>query len=306
MQLKDKILSDLGNDYISGSSLAKKYEVSRNAIWKSINSLKKDGYDIISDKKGYILNDNNKLSSALIKKNLNKDIDVFIYDTIDSTNDEAKRLLPIKDSLIVSNRQTKGKGRCGKSFYSPKDSGIYLSLVIHPNIKLNDALKITSITSVALCDALIEICNINPKIKWVNDIYLNNKKISGILTEAITDFETGITNTLIIGIGININTSLFPDELNSIATSINKKINRNKLIAKITNNIYDIPLNDTSYLNKYKEYSCVLNKEIIYYENDVPHNATAKDIDQFGALIVDTENGTIKLSSGLISLRVKG
>lgn len=305
--LKEKILVELNkNEYISGQVLADKFNVSRNAIWKSITSLKNNGYNIVSTNNGYKLEQNNILSIPLIKKDLKYDLDIHIYDEIDSTNDEAKRLLNDKNMLIISNCQTKGKGRQGKSFYSPKDTGIYLSLVLHPNININELLSLTTISSVAIADALTEL-NINSKIKWVNDIYLDNKKIAGILTEAITNFETMITQSVIIGIGINVSTTNFPIELDQIATSINANIERNTLIAKIINNLMDLvnKLPNKDYIKKYKEYSNVIGNEVIYYINNEQHLGKAIDINDDGSLIINSDNKIITLNSGEISLKIK-
>ncbi|MEG0238128.1 MAG: biotin--[acetyl-CoA-carboxylase] ligase, partial [Clostridium sp.] len=156
------------------------------------------------------------------------------------------------------------------------------------------------------------VSNLNPEIKWVNDIFLNNKKICGILTEAITDFESGMVENIIIGIGLNFKTKKeqFPDELQDIAGSIfesdENEITRNYLVGEIINEVLDIygNLNKKDFLNEYKELSLVLGKDIKYSQRNKWHNAKAIDIDSNGSLIVKCEDGTIKtLNSGEISVR---
>ena len=147
-------------------------------------------------------------------------------------------------NLVISNKQTNGRGRLGKSFYSPEDTGIYMSFV-YKNNKLSNPINITSIAAVAVTNAITEIMDIDINIKWVNDLYYNNKKICGILTEATTNPDTGELDNIIVGIGLNISTTSFPNELKEIATSINLESSRKyELIARIVNNLHYFLNND--------------------------------------------------------------
>jgi BirA family biotin operon repressor/biotin-[acetyl-CoA-carboxylase] ligase len=320
MPLKSDILKELETNrdkYLSGQYLAEKFGVSRNAVWKTINILKTDRYKILSvSNKGYRLADNSDLLSAEgITGYLTaeyKNLSVFSYKEVDSTNNEAKRLISSgfdRAALITAESQTAGRGRYGHTFYSPEQTGIYMTVVIHPDIDIFNAVSITTAASVAVVRAIEAITDAKLRIKWVNDIYLDNKKLCGILTEAVTGFESGITQSIIIGIGININTVNFPDDIAGIAVSLNPDgITRNKLIAEIAKNILDISgnLNDKSYLDEYRAHSLVLGKYITFYKNGDANCAKAIAIDDAGGLVVMYDNGVTEvMRSGEISIRLK-
>ena len=119
--------------------------------------------------------------------------------SVDSTNNEAKRMTANgfrENALIVANEQTKGRGRLGREFYSPKNTGIYMSFLLSTDVKISDAVQITTATAVAVVRAIESLTDLRPMIKWVNDVYLGNKKVCGILTEAVTDFETGLVKAI--------------------------------------------------------------------------------------------------------------
>ena len=129
----------------------------------------------------------------------------------------------------------------GRAFYSPARSGIYMTLILHPNLQLKSSVLLSTAVSVAICRAIEVVCGIQTQIKWVNDIYLNEKKVGGILTEAVTDFESGRVESVMIGIGLNVSTDIFPKELEEIATSIKPKLGtRNQLVAEILNQVFKI------------------------------------------------------------------
>lgn len=321
MSLKTDILAELESNknlYLSGQYLAEKFGVSRNAVWKAVNQIKNDGYSVSSvTNKGYCLTrENDVLSKSKIEKLINSHSDanlqVFILDKTDSTNNEAKRMIANgfrSAGLVVANEQTNGRGRLGRSFYSPKNSGIYMSFIFHPNVEISDAVTITTAASVAVVRAIEKLTNIKPEIKWVNDVYVENKKVCGILTEAITDFETGLTQSVIVGIGINITTSDFPDEILNNATSLNyTDISRNMLIAEVASELYNICLDisNHSYIDDYRSHSLVIGKRIIYFKNNEQFSGTAIDIDNEGGLVVQKDSGEdIEiLHSGEITLRL--
>ena len=222
MSVKNDIRSELeahrGED-ISGQYLAEKLGVSRNAVWKAINSLKNDGYKITSStNKGYCLSEScDILSQSTIERLCGENTDIKIFESLDSTNNEAKRETANgktdKPLLIISEEQTLGRGRNGRNFYSPKGTGLYFSLVTSPKSDLTSAVGITSYAAVCVVEAIKELTGTDTKIKWVNDIYLDGKKLCGILTEAVSDFETGTVSNIIIGIGINLKTATLPDSL---------------------------------------------------------------------------------------------
>lgn len=313
MSLKNDVLYELitKNDYISGEELAKKFGKSRAAIWKTIKALQNDGCIINAvTNKGYILcGEGNILNEAVIKARLKSSISVAFYEETDSTNNQAKRLINDEKNenlLVCAGRQTAGRGRQGKSFYSPKGSGIYMSLVIHPKSSLQNAVTATTAAAVAVCRAIEDLTDITPQIKWVNDVYVNGSKICGILTEAVTDFESGIVSSVIIGIGVNITTADFPSDVEN-AGALNVNLSRSRLIAKITDRLMEIALGDYSaFIDYYRTHSMIIGKEITFFENGTETSATALEIDETGGLIVKTEQGeTRTLRSGEITVRRK-
>lgn len=311
MALKNDILYELlsANGYVSGEELAVKFKKSRAAVWKAVRALRADGYDVDAvTNRGYRLTENNDLISAgSIKARLGYDIDVIYYPCIDSTNNECKRLLADGRQgafLIAADEQTSGRGRQGKSFYSPPLTGVYFSLVIRPCTPLQNAVTATTAASVAVCKAVETLTPLKPKIKWVNDVYLNGKKICGILTEAVTNFEDGIVDSVIIGIGINIKTIDFPSDAGN-AGSLGVSVSRSALIAEIANNLMHIATEDYSaFIDYYRSRSLVIGKRIDFIENGRVTPAVAVAIDETGGLVAELESGERRvLRSGEISIR---
>lgn len=311
MALKNDILFELLNskDYISGEMLAEKFGKSRAAVWKNINALKKDGYDISAvTNRGYILTENNNLiSSSSISAYLKKDIDILYYPSIDSTNNCCKRLLADGkqgEFLIAADEQTAGRGRQGKSFYSPALTGVYFSLVLRPETTLQNAVTATTAAAVAVCRAIEKLTDKKPKIKWVNDVFLDGKKICGILTEAVTDFESGIVDSVIIGVGINISTIDFPDDVEQ-AGCLNTAISKSALIGEVCRELMNIAGGDyKSFIDYYRSHSIVIGKKIKCIQNGKVTDAIALAIDETGGLEIETETGErLTLRSGEISIR---
>lgn len=313
MSLKHDVLTMLqlkNGEYISGQELAEKSCKSRAAVWKAVKSLQKDGYVIHAvTNKGYSLtSEGDILSGAKIKNAMKHDIAVIHYAETDSTNTQAKRLLNSGEAngtlLVTADSQTAGRGRQGKTFYSPPHTGIYMSLVNHPNTMLQNAVTATTAAAVAVCRAIERLTDIRPQIKWVNDVYVNNKKICGILTEAVSDFELGIVTSVIVGIGINIKTNDFPEDVER-AGSLNADIRRADLIGAVADELLDIIGGKYSdFIDYYRNHSMIIGKHINYIENGIVTPATAISIDEAGGLVVKTENGTEKtLKSGEISIR---
>lgn len=313
MSLKKDILTILqikNGDYISGQALAEQSGKSRAAVWKAVKALQKEGYVINAvTNRGYSLaNDGDILNSAEIKNAMKHDIAVIHYTEIDSTNTQAKRLINSGEAnetlLVTAERQTAGRGRQGKTFYSPAETGIYMSLIVHPNTMLQNAVTATTAASVAVCKAIERLTDIKPQIKWVNDVYVNDKKICGILTEAVSDFELGIVTSVVVGIGINIKTNDFPEDVER-AGSLNADIRRADLIGAVADELLNIIGGDYSYfIDYYRSHSMIIGKHINYIENGIVTPAKAVSIDETGGLVVQTENGTQKtLKSGEISIR---
>ena len=315
-----KILEENKGRNISGEEIAKTLNISRTSIWKAINSLRNEGYVINAvTNKGYSLATNTDfISKEGISLYLNKscsDIEIYNYKTISSTNEIAKNLAlsgAKHGTVVITEEQTAGKGRLGRSFYSPANTGIYMSIILRPNLTAMDSVLITTSSSVIICESIKKVTGIDCQIKWINDIYLNNKKVAGILTEASTNFESGTIDYLILGIGINFNQPKddFPDELKSIASSLfnnnNNNINRNMLCAEIISNILDmIPrIKNYDFISEYKKRSIVLNQEIIYISSGISSKGKAININCDGSLVVEHDDGSIKiLNSGEVSIR---
>lgn len=324
MSTKLRILSLLEQQQgqsISGQRLADSLGLSRTSIWKGIKTLQKDGYIIEAvTNKGYRLSAKSDVISAeTIQPSLLpglQNFSIHTFKTIDSTNNEARKLSSkdsIKQGIVLSEEQTNGRGRLGKSFYSPSQTGIYMSFYLKPNLDMADATLVTTATAVAVCLAIEKLTAKKPQIKWVNDIYLDNTKICGILTEAVSDFESGKVETLIVGIGLNVKepSAGFPTELDTIAgflaSSAEKvEFDRNLLIAEIANQFYTIyqTIEERSFLEEYKKRCFVLGKKITFKEHQEQFEAVPIDIDPQGGLVIQMANGQKRtLSYGEIIMK---
>ena len=312
MALKEEVLkylSDNSSEYISGEELAHSLGKSRTAVWKAIKSLQADGYRIDAvTNRGYMLDaDNDILNAQEIKKSLSFDCRVEYYKTLDSTNNVAKRIIAEGEDdvlLVVGEEQTAGRGRQGKSFYSPGGTGIYMSLVVHPMIELQNAVTATTAAAVAVCRAIESLTDKKPMIKWVNDVYLDGKKICGILTEAVTDFETQTVSSIIIGIGINLTTKDFPCDVQN-ASCLNADVKRAELIGAVANELNRIVNSGYGeFMEYYRAHSLVVGEDIVFIKNGVSTSARAVGIDDFGGLEVELADGThYTLRSGEITVR---
>lgn len=238
-------------------------------------------------------------------------LSVRCYDAVDSTNTEAKRLLKAglrEPVLLVAEEQTAGRGRQGKSFFSPRGTGLYLTLVVFPNVPPESAVHATTAASVAVCRAIRQCTGTSPQIKWVNDLYLDERKCCGILVEAQSDRQTGLVQSLVIGVGVNLSTQDFPDELARTAASLgNAPCDRNALAAAIAAELLRVmaDLDDTSWMEDYRHWSLVLGRDILYWRNGEQFAARALEIEENGALRVQHPDGSqTLLQSGEISLRL--
>ncbi len=299
------------DEFFSGEMLAKKIGATRSAVNKAIKQLRNEGYNIDAvSNKGYSLVHTDLLSEEGIRYYLddkNKDIKINFFKEIDSTNNEAKRVIysEVKPSIFVSEMQTNGRGRLGRNFYSPCGESIYLSLLVKPNTSLG--LKITSYVAVAVSDAIESLTGQNVGIKWVNDIYINDKKVVGILCEGVSSLENNEIEAVVIGVGLNCRVKNFPEEIKDIAGNIldNSTITRNEFCAKVIDNILDIltKIDDNSVMEKYREKSIVIGKDIRYIKNGETLFGKVKNINDNGALVVE-DNGVEKIiDTGEVTIR---
>lgn len=319
MNTKQQILALLSaqtDRFVSGEEIAKTLNVSRSAVWKSINSLRNDGYVINAvENRGYMLSiPVDVISANEIRQLVGKPQYIDVYKTIASTNETAKQYAQSGkgEGVIIASAQTGGKGRLGRSFFSPSDSGIYMSFLLRPSYPAEKAVSLTTMAAVAVAESIEEIAGVSADIKWVNDVYVGGKKASGILTEAAISMETGTLDYAIVGIGINVYPPKngFPTDIENIAGFLLptlKNGTKNKLIASIINRFFEYYTSQkTDYVSKYRRRSFVIGKQISVISGDNKRNAIALDVDENCRLKVRYENGELAtLSSGEISVRLK-
>ncbi len=308
--------------YFSGEYIAQKLSVSRAAVWKAVKALQRDGYAIDAvPNKGYSLAcSTDILSPQGIQKYLNADapkIDINVIPTTNSTNIEVREKINTGISegyLVIANEQISGRGRLGRRFFSPKDTGIYMSLLLKPSFCSGEqATQITTIAAVAVCEAIESVSDQKASIKWVNDIFVGNKKVCGILTEGSFNLESGQLDYAILGIGLNVYTpNGFPDDLKQIAGSIftsNRNDIKNRLVSEILNRFFFyyscIQNNSSNYAEEYRRRSFVIGKEVSLVSSDKSDTATVIDIDNQCRLKVRYKDGKEEyFSSGEISIKV--
>ena len=323
MGTKEKLLALFEADkgkFFSGEELAARLAVSRTAVWKAVNSLRKEGYEIQAVRnKGYSLSvSTDILSIQGVEKYLNPEhsyIELEILPDIGSTNDYLREKAAQgkgEGYAVVAGAQTRGKGRTGRSFYSPADTGIYLSLLLRPkDCRPAQAVKFTTMAAVAACEAIENVSHRSPQIKWVNDIYIDGKKVSGILTEASVSLENGSLEYVLLGIGINVYPPEkgFPQELRETAGSVfqeRKSDGKNQLAAGFLNRLMDIYTKEEigEYAEEYRKRSMVLGKRIQILTPEGEKGARALEIDKDCRLLVEYEDGNRELlRAGEIRIR---
>ena len=323
LSTKERVLELLKNNsgtYFSGEELAGRLEVSRTAVWKAVKQLRTDGFEINAvTNKGYMIGEKSDiLTLSGIKKYLDSSLsipEIRILDKVDSTNNYLKQQSVIDSGqgglVVISNEQTAGRGRFGRSFYSPNGSGIYMSLLLRPHeCSIQQSLKFTTIAAAAVCEAL-EDAGGEPEIKWVNDIYMKGRKVCGILTEGAADLESGYLDHAVLGIGVNVYEpeSGFPDEIKDIAGGVFSSREtdvKNKIASGILNRFYALCKNESGYIDSYREHSMIIGETVDIKRGSATERVKVRDIDDECALVVEYKNGTVKrFTSGEISI-VKG
>lgn len=320
--IRDEVLRQLldSSEAISGSTLARNLGVSRNAVWKAIESLRAEGYDIqAATNRGYTLAAGadvlNRVEIARWLKDGEIGTPMEIYDEIDSTNNRAKQLAmqgAAHGTVVLARQQTVGRGRFGRKFFSPENSGVYISFVLRPSLPAERAVMITSMAAVAVARAMERVADVKASIKWVNDVYLGTKKACGILCEAGLDFESGQMQYVVAGIGVNVGRMDFPPELREIATSISNEcgrdISRSRFCAELINEMNALypQLESGAFMAESRARSNVIGRDIVVLRGEERYPATAVDIDDRGNLLVCREDGSeAVLQSGEISVRFR-
>ncbi|MEG1394546.1 MAG: biotin--[acetyl-CoA-carboxylase] ligase [Clostridia bacterium] len=319
MTLKENLLTELENNLengVCGQEIAEKYSVSRNAVWKAIQALRKDGYEIGGlTNRGYRLLKSLDIVSEKGIREFLADGDcsqIFCFDCIDSTNAYAMRLAENNapdGALVVADKQTSGRGRIGRTFDSPS-GGIYMSVIIRPRAEITNCAIITPMAAVAVAQACEKFANKQVDIKWVNDIYSNGKKLCGIMSQATIDLESGKIVGVVVGIGVNFCQPKdgFADEIKDKAGALfdqTPPVSRNCMIAQIYNNLRAITrdLTDRSFLAEYRRRSVVVGREIKFEYNNVERCGKVTAIDDEGGLEVVTAEGKMNLTCGEVSIK---
>ena len=319
--MKAEILAMLreSDGYVSGQELCNKFGVSRTAIWKAINQLKDMGYEIeaVPNKGYHLVSAPDVMNEAEIKSLLHTEWagqELFCFDEIDSTNTKAKELAEQgypSGTLVVADRQIAGRGRRGRSWDSPAGIGIFMTLLLKPDINPNNESMLTLVTALATAQAISDVTGAEAKIKWPNDIVINGKKVCGILTEMSAQFD--YINHIVIGIGINVHNESFPEEIRETASSLllesGKRIHRADLIARFLERFeagYAIFLQTEDLEGLMKDYNALLvniQKQVRILDPKEPFEGKAIGITKRGELIVDTWESRKLMSSGEVSLR---
>lgn len=320
--MKEEILRLLrsADGYISGQELCNRFGVSRTAVWKAINQLKEAGYEIEAQQnKGYrLMAAPDLMTEAEIKSLMHTDWvakEVLYFDTIDSTNTKAQELAEKgypSGTLVVADKQESGKGRRGRSWVSPSGTGIFMTLMIKPDINPNNASMLTLVAALAVAKAITSVTGEEALIKWPNDIVVNGKKVCGILTEMNAQFD--YINHIVVGIGINVHNESFPEEISQMASSLmieagGKRFHRAQIIAETMSyfeQYYDtfLKTQDLSALvREYDELLVNMNKAVRVLDPKEPFDGKAMGITPKGELIVDTWESRKLVSSGEVSVR---
>lgn len=320
--MKEEILRLLrsADGYISGQELCNRFGVSRTAVWKAINQLKEAGYEIEAQQnKGYrLMAAPDLMTEAEIKSLMHTDWvakEVLYFDTIDSTNTKAQELAEKgypSGTLVVADKQESGKGRRGRSWVSPSGTGIFMTLMIKPDINPNNASMLTLVAALAVAKAITSVTGEEAMIKWPNDIVVNGKKVCGILTEMNAQFD--YINHIVVGIGINVHNESFPEEISQMASSLmieagGKRFHRAQIIAETMSyfeQYYDTFLKTQDLSALVREYDELLvnrNKSVRVLDPKEPFDGKAMGITSKGELIVDTWESRKLVSSGEVSVR---
>ena len=316
-----KILKELkkADRYISGEELGEKLGVSRAAIWKGIQKLKEQGYQIeaVSNKGYYFVPEQDVYNEIEIKEALNTvkiAKEIYFYEQTDSTNNCIKTLAregKQEGVIAVAEIQTAGKGRRGKKWQSPKGTGVWFSMLLKPHIMPSEAPVLTLLAGLAVCRAIRQQTALQSKIKWPNDILISDKKVCGILTEL--DAEMDSVHFVITGIGINVNMETFPEELKQTATSLRiekgQTISRKNIIKAVLEEFekiylqYEKDCNFLPFREEYKKYCVNIGKELQVFSKQ-PFVAKGIDITEQGELLVQKQTGEkVVVFSGEVSIR---
>lgn len=318
MKTKERVLLLLERNrggFLSGQEIANQLSVTRAGVWKAVKQLQEEGYEIRAvTNKGYMLEKTaNVISTVEIREMLHereKSLVLRVEKSLDSTNTELKRLAVAgeqRDMVLLAEEQKKGRGKEGRDFFSPAETGLYLSILLHPHLYADQAILLTTAAATAVARAIEKVTGKTALIQWVNDIWVNGKKAGGILTEVSASLEDGKLEYVIIGIGIHVQQPKegFPEELSKTAGTVltggcSQENLRNRMAAEILNYFmeYYRKLPDIAYLEEYRKRCFVLGKEICICTRGIYVKAKALDLDDSCRLLVQYEDGKKEYLSG--------
>ena len=323
MSVKQEILAAFEGSRgqcLSGEELSGRLGVSRNAVWKAVQALREEGYAIEAvPGLGYSLSAaTDILSPQSIARFLSAELPLRldVRREVDSTNSIAKRCGAAGEAeglVVIAERQTAGRGRLGRSFHSPAGTGVYLTLLVRPQLTAADSLWLTTAAAVAVAEAIEAVAGREARIKWVNDVYVADRKVCGILTEAAMDLESGALEYAVVGIGINVREPAggFPEELRSIAGAALPPENRDadarsRLVAEVLTRFwgYYRALPEHPFHAEYCRRSWVVGRPVTVFQGSRTWPGRAVGIDEACRLLVERADGTVEaLSSGEVSVR---
>lgn len=316
------LLRERQGDFLSGETMSRALGISRAGIWKAVEALRGEGYEISSaPNRGYRLESapdrvragelTSPLAGCLVGREL------LCLDTVDSTNTECKRRAvsgAAEGLVVIAEEQTGGRGRLGRSFQSPRGRGLYLSALLRPRLEPQEAADFTAWVAVAVCDGVEAACGVRPRIKWTNDLVLDGRKLCGILTELGLESETNALEYLVTGIGININHT--PEDFDeavrpvavSLAQILGHPVRRSEVAAQVIlalDRMYAaFPQNKREYLDKYRAGCLTPGNQVQLVTPVSRQEALALEIDDDFRLVVELPGGTRKaLSAGEVSVR---
>lgn len=307
-----RILEESKEKGLSGQELANSLGVSRTAVWKAVNALKSEGcvIDAVRNRGYRLLRSCDLITPDTVSEWLPPEYRqcvIKVYKSVTSTNTVAKKMAAEgakNGTVIISEEQTAGRGRRGNSFYSPAKTGLYMSVILRTGELSADTDIYTVCAGCAVCGAIESLTDKKPLIKWVNDIYLDGKKICGILSEATVDIEIGNIDSIVVGIGLNLSTDDFPDNIREKAGSLGESLSRSRAAAAVIEGLFCcLGRSREENIEDYKRHSLVLGMEVGFVKNGAEYVGKAVDIDSSGQLLVETAEGIVTLNSGEISLR---
>lgn len=292
--------------WVSGDDLAAQLNISRESIWKAIKSLKNKGNQILSRKNlgyKYVGNSNLDVDTINFYSGMKYEGNIFVFDEVTSTQEVAKQYLSTntieKAAIFIANSQSKGYGRRGRSFYSPSETGLYFSIILHnPTHEVLKISLLTTSTSVIIARVLEKYYpHKNFQLKWVNDIYLGSHKVGGIITEAVLDLESSSAGNFIIGVGLNLSTQTFPEDLHGTVAGIDSDIelDRNQLLAELIQELINNFENytDSTLIEEYRKRSFLIGKHVTLRLGTKAIVGEVQQISDDGSIVIKEDSGEL-------------